>query len=142
MKFDAIIFDFDGVLIESEYAGNRHLAELLTQLGYPISTEDALTHFTGLSGNDFLSAIESKIGGPLPSRFHSLRAQEDTRVLREGLEAVEGAVDFVRSLPPSLPKAVASSSSVRWMERHLDHLDLRDDFQDKLFCGREHVERG
>ena len=142
MRFHGLILDFDGVLIESEYAGNRHLAELLTELGHPVSTEEALTHFMGLSGNDFLSAIEEKIGAPLPSQFHSLRAEEDERVLREGLEAVTGAVDFVHRLPPGLPKAVASSSSVEWIERHLDHLGLREVFGTKLFSGREHVARG
>ncbi|HEV2079832.1 MAG TPA: HAD family phosphatase [Allosphingosinicella sp.] len=142
MKFDAVIFDFDGVLLESEYEGNRHLAELLTQLGHETSTEEALTHFTGLSGKDFLDAIEARIGCELPPRFHALRAEEDARVLREGLAPVEGAIDFIRSLPPELPKAVASSSSTAWIERHLDHLGLREAFGDKLFSGREHVARG
>ena len=44
MRFDGIIFDFDGVLLESEAAGNAHLAELLTDLGFPHSREDTLTH--------------------------------------------------------------------------------------------------
>jgi beta-phosphoglucomutase-like phosphatase (HAD superfamily) len=35
MRFEAIIFDFDGVLLESEFEGNRMLAELLTRLGHP-----------------------------------------------------------------------------------------------------------
>jgi len=142
VRFDAVIFDFDGVLIESEYAGNRHLAELLTQLGHPTSTEEALTHFMGLGGEDFLAAIEARVGRALPDEFHSLRGEEDERVLREGLDAVEGAVEFTRSLPAELPKGVASSSSLAWIERHLDHLGLRDTFGDKLFSGREHVERG
>lgn len=142
MKFDGIIFDFDGVLIESEYAGNRHLAELLTQLGHPTSTEEALTHFMGLGGNDFLDAVEAKTGAPLPPEFHRLRGEEDARVLREGLAAVEGAVELIRGLPPELPKAVASSSSLAWIERHLDHLGLRSAFGDNLFSGRVHVGRG
>lgn len=142
MRFDAAIFDFDGVLIESEYAGNRHLAELLTSLGHPTSTEEALTHFMGLGGNDFLAAVEARIGKPLPDKFHSLRGEEDERVLREGVDAVEGAVEFIRSLPSQLPKAVASSSSLAWIERHLEHLGLHDAFGEKLFSGREHVARG
>ena len=142
MRFDAIIFDFDGVLIESEYAGNRHLAQLLTSLGHPTSTEEALTHFMGLGGKDFLAAVEARIGKPLPDAFHSLRGEEDERVLGEGLDGVEGAVEFIRSLPADLPKAVASSSSSVWIERHLDHLGLGDTFGDKLFSGREHVARG
>jgi beta-phosphoglucomutase-like phosphatase (HAD superfamily) len=60
---DAIIFDFDGVLLESEYAGNRHIAELLSELGHPTDVEEALTHFSGLNGPDFIAAIEARIGG-------------------------------------------------------------------------------
>lgn len=142
MKVDALIFDFDGVLLESEFAGNRHLAELLTDLGHATSVQDALTYFTGLSGRDFIGAIEARIGASLPPEFHSRRAEEDARVLREGLEAVAGAIDFVRALPPELPRAVASSSRTDWIVAHLDHLGLRDAFGDKIFSGREHVARG
>jgi beta-phosphoglucomutase-like phosphatase (HAD superfamily) len=60
----------------------------------------------------------------------------------EGLEAVRGAADFIRSLPPELPKAVASSSTTEWIERHLEHLGVRDVFGDQVFSGREHVARG
>ena len=142
MRYDGIIFDFDGVLLESEAAGNEHLAALLTDLGFPTSREDALTHYTGLSGRDFLAAIESRIGAPLPPEFHTERAEEDARVLAEGLVEVAGAVGFVRSLPSDVPKAVASSSSTRWVTTHLDHLGIRDAFGDKVFSGKEHVARG
>ena len=62
--------------------------------------------------------------------------------MKEGVDAVAGAVDFVRSLPSELPKAVASSSSTRWIRAHLDHLGLAHAFGDHLYSGREHVERG
>ena len=54
----AIIFDFDGVLLESEFEGNRLLAELLTDLGHRTSVEDAIKQFVGYSGPQFLDAIE------------------------------------------------------------------------------------
>lgn len=142
MRFDGIIFDFDGVLLESEYAGNRHLAELLTELGFETSVEDALTHYTGLSGRSFLDAIEERIGAALPSEFYERRAEEDARVLSEGLVEVQGAIGFVRSLPPALPKAVASSSSTHWIRTHLKHLGLEEAFGGHIYSGKEHVERG
>ena len=139
---DGIILDFDGVLLESEYEGNCHLAELLTELGYPTGIEEALTHFIGLSGEDFIAAIEARIGARLPPEFHRRRGDEDARALREGIAAVAGAIEFVRSLPPNLPRAVASSSSVEWVATHLEHLGLRAEFGDHLYSGREHVKRG
>lgn len=142
MRFDGIIFDFDGVLLESEAAGNEQLAELLTDLGFPHSREDTLTHYTGLSGPDFIAAIEARIGTALPPEFYPRRAEEDARVLTEGLAEVAGAVAFVRSLPDDWPKAVASSSSTHWVKTHLAHLGLTDAFGDKVFSGKEHVARG
>jgi beta-phosphoglucomutase-like phosphatase (HAD superfamily) len=139
---EAIILDFDGVLLESEYEGNRHLAELLTDLGYPTRVEEALAHFTGLSGRDFIAAIEARIGAELPPEFHERRGAEDARALREGVAAVAGAIDFVRALPPDLPKAVASSSTTEWVTTHLAHLGLGDAFGGHVYSGREHVARG
>jgi HAD superfamily hydrolase (TIGR01509 family) len=101
-----------------------------------------MEHFMGLSGLAFLAAIERWIARPLPDRFHEARAEEDARVLAEGLEAVAGAVAFVESLPPELPRAVASSSAPEWIERHLDHLGIRRHFGALVFSGAHHVARG
>src|SRR5829696_2479653 len=95
----AIIFDFDGVLLESEFEGNRMLAELLTDLGHRTSVEEALKLFVGLAGDQFIAAIERRIGAPLPPEFLERRKAQTVRALQEGVRAVTGAVDFVRSLP-------------------------------------------
>ncbi len=142
MKFDAMIFDFDGVLLESEYAGNRQIAEYLTSIGHPTTPADSMANFMGLAGADFLGAIESWIGRAIPDDFHAVRAVEDRRALEEGLPAVAGAIHFIENLPRALPRAIASSSSTEWITRHLDHLGVRDAFGDKIFSGREHVARG
>ena len=142
MRFQGLIFDFDGVLLESEYAGNRQIADYLTSRGHPTTPEESMAQFMGLAGHDFLAAIERWIGRAIPDDFHVEREVENQRALNEGLDAVAGAVAFVRALPPSLPRAIASSSSTAWIERHLDHLGIRDAFGDKIFSGREHVERG
>jgi beta-phosphoglucomutase-like phosphatase (HAD superfamily) len=142
MRFEGLIFDFDGVLLESEFAGNAQIADYLTAIGHPTSIEESMNNFMGLAGLDFIGAIERWIGGPLPESFHGARAEEDARALAEGLEEVAGAVAFVRGLPPDLPKAVASSSSTEWIASHLAHLGLADAFGDMIFSGREHVARG
>jgi HAD superfamily hydrolase (TIGR01509 family) len=141
-KFAAIIFDFDGVLIESEFEGNRQLAELLTDLGHRTTVEEAVRNYVGLAGQQFLDAIEAQIGSPIPPAFYERRKEQTVRALREGVRAVVGAVDFVRSLPPELPKAVASSSTSRWLRPHLQHLGLTDAFGQHVYSGREHVEHG
>lgn len=142
MKFEAIIFDFDGVLIESEHVSSLAVARILSDLGYPTSVRDALDNFTGLGGRDFHDAVERWIGGPVPDDFHTARRAEDERVMTEGLDAVAGAIEFVRALPPTMPRAIASSSTTLWITRHLDHIGLRAAFGDHIYSGREHVTRG
>ena len=111
---DALILDFDGVLLESEYAGNRHLAELLTELGHPTGVDGSARPISAGSAGP-TSSPRSRRGSARPCRPSSTRKRgvEDARVLREGLAAVAGAVEFVRALPAALPKAVASSSTRR-----------------------------
>ncbi len=140
--FRGIIFDFDGVLLESELELNRLTSELLTEMGHETTLHDALTKFTGLNGRDVVAAIEGHIGGEIPDQFHERMKEESRRALREGLAAVVGAVEFVQSLPAELPRAVASSSSTRWIRTHLEHLGLAEAFGDHIYSGREHVERG
>jgi len=142
VRFDGLILDFDGVLIESEYVGNRQIAEYLTGIGHPTTAEQSMAMFMGLAGRDFTDAIERWIGRALPDDFRAVREAEDARVLREGLQAVAGAVAFVESLPPDLSRAIASSSSVEWIAAHLAHLKLRHHFGNHLYSGRTHVARG
>jgi HAD superfamily hydrolase (TIGR01509 family) len=138
----AILFDFDGVLIESEAAGNRQIADWLSANGHPTTAADSMANFMGLSGTAFTDAIERWIGEPLPAGFAEARAVEDARALSEGVGAVAGAVDFVRSLPADLPRAIVSSSSTEWIAAHLAHIGLADAFDEHLYSGREHVEHG
>jgi HAD superfamily hydrolase (TIGR01509 family) len=142
MRFDALIFDFDGVLLESEYAGNKQIADWLTRIGHPTSVEESMREFMGLAGLDFIGAIERWIGRAVPDDFHDARAQEDERAVAEGVEEVAGAVAFIRGLPPELPKAICSSSSSHWIESHLANLGLEGAFGDSIFSGAEHVARG
>lgn len=140
--FDAIIFDFDGVLLESELELNRLIAQLLSELGCPTTVQEALTSFTGLTGPDLRKVIEKRLGRPVPPSFNEELREAGNRALAAGLEPLAGAVDFVRALPPHLAKAVASSSSTRWIRTHLEHLDLRDAFEPHIYSGKEHVTRG
>lgn len=130
------------MLIDSEYAGNKQLAEYLTGIGRPIAVRQAMTEFMGLSGPDFIAAIERWLGHPPSDDFHAARAAEDGRVLREGINAIAGAVAFVDNLPVNLPRAIASSSSPAWIRTHLDHLGLRERFEPHIYSGKTDVARG
>jgi HAD superfamily hydrolase (TIGR01509 family) len=142
IAFDALIFDFDGVLLESELPMNQIIADVLTDVGHPTTLADALELYVGRTGPEVFRIMEEQIGGPVPEQFHAGMRQAGARVLANGLTPVDGAIEFVQGLPPHLPKAVASSSSTRWIRTHLDHLGLRAAFEPHIYSGREHVERG
>lgn len=142
VRFPALLFDFDGVLVETEYAGNAHIAEYLTGIGHPTTAQDSMDRFMGLSGAEFIAAIERWIGRRLPQDFATIRAAENDRAIREGVAAVAGAVAFVRALPADLPRAIVSSSSTEWIRAHLAHIGLGDAFGDHIYSGKEHVARG
>lgn len=141
MRFDALLFDFDGVLIDSEAVGSRHLAAYLTAAGHP-TTQEQTIRFMGLSGDGFRAAVMRWIGGALPGDFDAALASASERALIEGIAEVAGAVAFVRALPADFPVAVVSSSSSHWLTTHLTHLGLRERFGDHVYSGREHVTRG
>lgn len=138
----ALLFDFDGVLLESEFAGNQQIAEFLTQAGHPTSPADSMANFMGLSGTHFTRAVEAWVGGPIPDGFFEARAREDARVLEQGVAAVAGAIAFVRALPADLPRAIVSSSTTHWIATHLRHLGIADAFGDHIYSGKEHVANG
>ena len=142
MRFDGIIFDFDGVLIESEHVSTQHIAALLTALGHPTSYDEARAQFVGVGGPAFVEAVGDWIGGDIPDAFFAARKAEDDRVMRDGLDAVDGAIRFVESLPNGFPRAIASSSTTHWIRTHLRHLGLEDNFDPHIYSGREHVTRG
>jgi hypothetical protein len=69
MKFQAIIFDFDGVIADSETMLNQALADGLTTAGLPTSLSDSLRDYSGKRWADILTIIEGRLGHELPSSF-------------------------------------------------------------------------
>ena len=75
MSFDLVIFDCDGVLVDSEVISCRAHADMLTRHGYPISPEQVLDRFLGVSDREARLAIEAELGRALPADFETLIKQ-------------------------------------------------------------------
>jgi len=81
--FSAVLFDCDGVLVDSEPITNRVLAEMLGELGWHITTEESMNTFTGKAVKDEAALIESKTGFAITAEwlkaFRAIRRLEDPR---------------------------------------------------------------
>jgi HAD superfamily hydrolase (TIGR01509 family) len=139
MIFQAIIFDFDGVVVDSEYVANAALAGVLTGQGFPITGEEALDRYSGLRWADCHRRIEAESG----LRFDpdALGALVDLAIAERVAEvlAIEGLAPFLAG-QAHRRLAIASSSDTAWLESSLDRLGLRPWFGERLFsaAGFEH----
>jgi HAD superfamily hydrolase (TIGR01509 family) len=134
-----VIFDCDGVLIDSEVISNRMTVTALNAIGYPISEDAASRSFTGRSYASVRKDIESDWGQALPATFE---ADVQERVLDEmaiSLEAVSGISDALARL--HLARCVASSSSIEWITSGLRKTGLFD-YLEPHFFSASMVENG
>lgn len=141
MSLDLLIFDFDGVIADTEIISNSVLAAAITALGHPTSVDDALTLYMGKRWIDCAQAIEMTIGRPLPEDFAAKRSAEMRQRLAVELQAVAGVADFVKGLGDRR-RCIASSSSPDWLTLCLKQLELSSYFGSHLYSGAVHVERG
>lgn len=104
-----LIFDCDGVLVDSEVIAHQTLLDAIAPLGLTIPLEDSFALFSGRSLKDTLGIIERSLGRPLPADFLDQSRRLLFERFRQNLKPVAGVVDAISALP--YPRCVASSSS-------------------------------
>jgi HAD superfamily hydrolase (TIGR01509 family) len=117
VPYDLLIFDFDGVLVDSEVLWSDALAVVLTDLGYPVTVEDCRRRFTGATGGAVRKMVEADRGQPLPPDFEMTVRDEAYALLAVDLKVVDGADAMLRSIAG--PRCVASNSDLAWVDRGL-----------------------
>jgi HAD superfamily hydrolase (TIGR01509 family) len=139
MAIELVIFDCDGVLVDSERLANAVLADLLTEAGLPTTTEESIATYMGLSMASCLAMAEDRLGAPLPPDFLDRYHAEVFEAFERELEAVPGVAEVVRAL--RWPTCVASSGEHERMRRTLGRTGLHEHFDGRIFSASE-VERG
>jgi len=137
--FDAVLFDCDGVLVDSEPITCRVLAEMLGELGWPISVHETMERFIGKMVKDQASLIRERTGFALTEGWlASFRARRDDALTRE-LAAVPGAIAAVDALSARLPgrMAVASGADRGKILLQLGKIGLLPRFQGQVYSGQE-----
>ncbi len=108
MTPDLVIFDCDGVLIDSEVIASRVDAEELTRLGYPITADELIRRYAGVPGADMHADVERRLGRTLPADIYDRVEERVLDSYRNGLDAIP----YVRETLQVFPwrRCVASSS--------------------------------
>jgi len=138
MRPDLVIFDCDGVLVDTEPISNRLFAEMLTAEGYPIDPATVMERFMGRPTSESIREVEQALGRPLPK---DLPARLERRII-DAFKADPRPVPGVREAALALPgrRCVASSSGHGYLREVLAAAGLADLFE-RMFSSRE-VARG
>ncbi|GHB80313.1 hydrolase [Streptomyces xanthochromogenes] len=143
MRYDLIIFDNDGVLVDSEPISNTILSSYLTELGHATSYEDSLRDYMGAAIHRVHDLIQERTGQALPADFdETLHARIFAAFERE-LQPVAGVTDVLGKLvADGVPYCVASSGThERIRVGHL-RTGLDEWFEDEWVFSSEDVGRG
>jgi HAD superfamily hydrolase (TIGR01509 family) len=131
----AVIFDCDGVLVDTEQISNTVLAGLLTQEGLPTTFEDCMRDYRGRSMTSVLQLASGRREAALPGDFADRYYAEVKRVFARELEPVPGVVAALDRI--ELPSCVASSGPHHKMAMTLRHTGLWDRFEGRIFSASE-----
>ena len=129
-----VIFDCDGVLVDSPPLINRTLMRVLASYGLQLQPEEVQAHFRGLLNEDIRAVAEAQWGVSLPENFSEVMEDAEWAAMEEGLRAVPGADFAVRSVVASrTATCVASNGSTEGMEHRLKLTGLLHWFDGRLF---------
>jgi phosphoglycolate phosphatase len=139
MKYELIIFDCDGVLVDSEPIYHGILSEMLNEIGLPFTLEESMQTFAGRPDAAVEAIIEERLGRPVPFNFFKEHHERAYAMFRRDLEPVPGIVEVLSTL--MVPTCVASSGEHERMQTTLGKTGLLPKFEGRLFSATE-VEYG
>ncbi|WP_233805560.1 HAD family hydrolase [Paraburkholderia sp. HP33-1] len=137
--FDAVLFDCDGVLVDSEPITNRVLTEMLGELGWHLSVDETMRIFVGKMVKDEAALIEARTGFAITAEWLTQFRERRNVALDNELRAIDGAPAAVLALQRTLNGriAVASGADRVKIELQLVKAGLLDCFGGHIFSGHE-----
>ncbi len=142
MKYQLVIFDCDGVLVDSEPISNKIFAACFQEIGIPITYEIAVRDYVGLSLKSCFAHIEETYGKAIPVDFEKNMQDRTKAAFLQELRAVPGIAEAIASIRETGAKiCVASSGEIDKMQVSLGVTGLWHTFAPHVFSATE-VERG
>jgi HAD superfamily hydrolase (TIGR01509 family) len=136
---DLVIFDCDGVLVDSEVISCRAHAATLARHGYAITADQVLDRFLGVSDREARLSIETELGRRLPDDFEAQVKQATLQFYAGNLQAIAYVGDAIAAI--DLPKCVASSGTPEKIQHGLTCAGLYDRLAPHIFSATQ-VGRG
>ena len=139
LKFDAVLFDCDGVLVDSEPITNGVLRDMLAESGLVLTSAECMRLFVGKAVKDERALIEANTGQPLTDDWlHRFRERRNVGLIA-GLQAIDGAVEAVAAIHAKYAGRIACASGAdRFkVELQLDKCGLMPYFKGYIFSGHE-----
>jgi HAD superfamily hydrolase (TIGR01509 family) len=139
MNFQAVLFDCDGVLVDSEPITNGVLRDMLEERGWAMSPAECFKFFVGKAVKDHKDTIEAKTGLPLTEEWlHAFRLRRND-ALTANLKVMPGAHEAVAVAYEITQGAIACASGAdRFkVEMQLAHVELMPHFEGRIFSGHE-----
>jgi HAD superfamily hydrolase (TIGR01509 family) len=132
---ELVIFDCDGVLVDSDRLSLEIQARHLTDLGIPMSAEDCSRGFLRIGMESTLETITGMLGRPVPEGWLDALEAEVAEAFRRELQAVPGVVDALDQI--DIPTCIASGGSHEKMRLTLGLTGLLDRFDGRIYSARE-----
>ena len=130
-KIKLVLFDCDGVLVDSEIISNREAAKLKTEMGLPTTTEENIRQFCGLGPT---SPEMVELRKKLPPEYPGILKARQAAAYQAELKAISGVRELIQGL--KIPFAVVSSSQTEKIELMLRLTGLYNYFEGKIFSGQ------
>lgn len=130
-----IVFDCDGVLVDSEILACRTVAACLTEAGFATDAATVMDRYVGISTVAMLADVEARAGRRLPEGFAAALARREIEVFAAELVAIDGVAAVLDGL--ATPVCVASSSTPERLRQSLGQVGLLARFQPHVFSASE-----
>lgn len=130
-KYKCVIFDCDGVLVDSEPIANSVLVDMANNYGANIDLEYAMIHFKGGSMQGCVDKISELVKEPLPENFVDTYRKRSFEAFKKDVKPVEGVKNVLDNL--DIPFCVASSGPVEKIRFNLELTGLLPYFEKKIF---------
>lgn len=129
--YKCVIFDCDGVLVDSELLANQVMVDMANEHGAEVDLKFALQNFKGSFLKDCIRQIESIVGNKLPENFESEYRKRSFEIFKRDLQTVSGIESVLKNL--DIPFCTASSGSKEKIKINLKTTGLLPYFMDNIF---------